>query len=94
MRSPQGLPPTGIRVFASQLHTHLTGLAVRTEHVRADGTQLPDLNRDDHSSTHYQEIRLLHEHRSVLPVSPASARWGLCQISTRKLKSSKYFLFP
>ncbi|KAF0308702.1 Dopamine beta-hydroxylase [Amphibalanus amphitrite] len=62
-----GLPQAGIRVFASQLHTHLTGVVVRTEHVRADGTQLPDLNRDEHYSTHYQEIRLLPEHRAVMP---------------------------
>ena len=56
-------------MFASQLHTHLTGLAVRTEHVRADGTQLPDLNRDEHYSTHYQEIRLLPQQRALMPVS-------------------------
>ncbi|XP_043230467.1 dopamine beta-hydroxylase-like isoform X1 [Amphibalanus amphitrite] len=62
-----GLLQAGIRVFASQLHTHLTGVAVRTEHVRADGTQLPDLNRDEHYSTHYQEIRLLPQHRAVMP---------------------------
>ena len=69
----QGLPRTGIRVFASQLHTHLTGLAVRTEHVRADGTQLADLNRDEHFSSHHQEIRLLPEQRTVMPVSTLRA---------------------
>ncbi|XP_037080255.1 dopamine beta-hydroxylase-like [Pollicipes pollicipes] len=62
-----GLPEDGIRVFASQLHTHLTGVAVRTAHVRRDGVQLPDLNGDNHYSSHYQEIRLLPQQRAVMP---------------------------
>uniref|UniRef100_A0ABM0MLH0 Dopamine beta-hydroxylase-like n=1 Tax=Saccoglossus kowalevskii TaxID=10224 RepID=A0ABM0MLH0_SACKO len=62
----QALPATGIKVFGSQLHTHLTGTAVWTKHVR-NGNQLPDLNRDDHFSTHFQDIRLLRQQVSVLP---------------------------
>ncbi|XP_041979262.1 tyramine beta-hydroxylase isoform X2 [Aricia agestis] len=61
-----GLPHTGITVFGSQLHTHLTGAAVWTRHVRA-GTELPLLNKDMHYSTHFQEIRILHRPVTVLP---------------------------
>ncbi|KAL8625948.1 hypothetical protein ACOMHN_012540 [Nucella lapillus] len=61
-----GLPPLGITVFASQLHTHLTGKRVRTRHVR-NGVELPELNRDDHYSPHYQEIRRLQNPTLILP---------------------------
>ncbi|CAG0923435.1 unnamed protein product, partial [Notodromas monacha] len=62
----KGLPKDGIRVFASQLHTHLTGVRVWTTHSR-NGVQLPDINRDNHYSTHYQEIRILKHPVHVLP---------------------------
>ncbi|KAJ8300513.1 hypothetical protein KUTeg_022032 [Tegillarca granosa] len=61
-----GLPHKGINIFASQLHTHLTGKKVYTKHVR-DGTELPELNRDNHYSPHYQEIRALPEPVQILP---------------------------
>ncbi len=32
------------------------------------GSELPELNRDDHYSTHFQEIRALREPRRVMPV--------------------------
>ena len=54
-------------MFASQLHTHMTGQRVRTMHIR-DGLQLKDLNGDKHYSPHFQEIRLLQEPVKVLPV--------------------------
>ncbi|XP_071450350.1 dopamine beta-hydroxylase [Hetaerina americana] len=60
------VPPEGIVVFASQLHTHLTGVRVVTRHVR-DGRELPEMNRDDHYSTHFQEIRMLKRRVRVLP---------------------------
>nr|WDE40212.1 dopamine beta hydroxylase-like protein [Schizocardium californicum] len=62
----EGLPNDGIKVFASQLHTHLTGVAVWTRHVR-NGVELPKLNEDKHYSAHFQEIRLLKDQVSVLP---------------------------
>ncbi|CAH2250212.1 jg6910 [Pararge aegeria aegeria] len=62
----QGLPEEGIIVFGSQLHTHLTGVAVWTRHSRR-GVELPMLNRDFHYSTHFQEIRILHRPVKVLP---------------------------
>lgn len=62
-----GLPQSGIHVFASQLHTHLTGTRVITRHIR-DGQELQPLNYDDHYSTHFQEIRLLPRRVTVLPV--------------------------
>ncbi|XP_008559438.1 dopamine beta-hydroxylase isoform X2 [Microplitis demolitor] len=61
-----GLPQNGIFVFGSQLHTHLTGTAVRTRHIR-DGNELSPLNYDNHYSTHFQEIRLLPEPVHILP---------------------------
>ncbi|XP_049873165.1 tyramine beta-hydroxylase [Pectinophora gossypiella] len=61
-----GLPPAGITVFGSQLHTHLTGVAVWTRHSRG-GVELPMLNRDMHYSTHFQEIRILHRPVKILP---------------------------
>ena len=64
----QGLPEGGIKVFASQLHTHQTGKRVFTKHYR-NGVELPELNRDNHYSPHYQEIRKLHRQVHVLPVS-------------------------
>lgn len=60
------IPPAGIEIFGSQLHTHLTGTMIYTKHVR-DGQELPELNRDNHYSTHFQEIRLLHKPVRVLP---------------------------
>ncbi|KOB79082.1 Tyramine beta hydroxylase, partial [Operophtera brumata] len=61
-----GLPAEGIVVFGSQLHTHLTGIAVWTRHSR-QGVELPVLNKDIHYSTHFQEIRILHRPVRVLP---------------------------
>ncbi|XP_014671913.1 PREDICTED: dopamine beta-hydroxylase-like [Priapulus caudatus] len=65
------LPAKGIHVFASQLHTHLTGQRVWTKHSR-DGVELAELNRDNHYSTHFQEIRLLKRQVHVLP-----GGWGI-----------------
>ncbi|XP_046966055.1 tyramine beta-hydroxylase [Vanessa cardui] len=61
-----GLPAAGIVVFGSQLHTHLTGAAVRTRHARGL-RELPVLNEDLHYSTHFQEIRILHRPVRILP---------------------------
>ncbi|CAG0879812.1 unnamed protein product [Darwinula stevensoni] len=61
-----GLPEEGIMIFGSQLHSHLTGRRIWTRHVR-EGRELPELNRDNHYSTHFQEIRILKEPVHVLP---------------------------
>nr|CAH0102169.1 unnamed protein product [Daphnia galeata] len=62
------LPKTGITIFGSQLHTHLLGYRVVTQHFRAqDGLELAELDRDNHYSTHYQEIRLLANPVKVFP---------------------------
>ncbi|CAD5118872.1 DgyrCDS7544 [Dimorphilus gyrociliatus] len=61
-----GLPEKGIKVFASQLHTHLTGRRAFTKHYR-NGVELPELNRDNHYSPHFQEIRKLKRQVTVLP---------------------------
>lgn len=54
------LPPDGITVFASQLHTHLTGVEVFTRILKKNGN-IVTLNIDRHYSPHFQEIRLLPE---------------------------------
>jgi dopamine beta-monooxygenase len=61
-----GLPEKGITIFASQLHTHLTGVRVWTKHVRG-GSEMPELNRDNHYSQHFQEIRILKHPVQLLP---------------------------
>uniref|UniRef100_A0A8D1BZA1 Dopamine beta-hydroxylase n=1 Tax=Sus scrofa TaxID=9823 RepID=A0A8D1BZA1_PIG len=60
------LPPSGIHIFASQLHTHLTGRKVVTVLARG-GLEREVVNRDDHYSPHFQEIRMLKKVVSVLP---------------------------
>ena len=67
MKLFQGLPSNGIYIFGSQLHTHGTGIKVSTKHYR-DGVELAEVNRDNHYSTHFQEIRLLHSPQKILPV--------------------------
>ncbi|XP_071802043.1 dopamine beta-hydroxylase-like [Asterias amurensis] len=62
----QGIPREGIHVFASQLHTHLSGTGVWTKHVR-NGVEIPELNRDNHYDSMFQEIRLLKEDVTVYP---------------------------
>ncbi|XP_041816615.1 dopamine beta-hydroxylase [Chelmon rostratus] len=60
------LPPGGIYIFASQLHTHLAGRGVRTVLVRG-GKELEVVQEDQHFSTHYQTIRVLRKMVTVLP---------------------------
>ncbi|MGH0122748.1 UNVERIFIED_CONTAM: hypothetical protein FKN15_007079 [Acipenser sinensis] len=64
--SAAALPAGGIHIFASQLHTHLTGTAVRTMLLR-DGREVETVNVDNHFSTHFQEIRMLKKMVTVLP---------------------------
>lgn len=49
----QALPPAGIHIFASQLHTHLTGRRVKTVLSR-DGSEQEIVNIDNHYSPHFQ----------------------------------------
>ncbi|KAK3791493.1 hypothetical protein RRG08_055517 [Elysia crispata] len=79
----KGLPPRGIHVFASQLHTHLTGRRVITRHVTYSGsdvTERSELNRDDHYSSHFQEIRRLEPPVTVMP---GDALITTCDYDTR-----------
>ncbi|XP_021507619.1 dopamine beta-hydroxylase [Meriones unguiculatus] len=62
----KALPPSGIHIFASQLHTHLTGRKVVTVLAR-DGKERKVVNRDNHYSPHFQEIRMLKKAVSVFP---------------------------
>uniref|UniRef100_A0A803VN33 Dopamine beta-hydroxylase n=2 Tax=Ficedula albicollis TaxID=59894 RepID=A0A803VN33_FICAL len=60
------LPAAGIRIFASQLHTHLAGRKVVTVLSR-DGREQRVVNADGHYSPHFQEIRMLKEVVAVFP---------------------------
>ncbi|XP_033832287.1 dopamine beta-hydroxylase isoform X1 [Periophthalmus magnuspinnatus] len=60
------LPKQGIFVFASQLHTHLAGRAIRTVLIRG-GREVEVLSQDPHYSAHYQMIRSLRKMVHVLP---------------------------
>lgn len=53
---PQALPAAGIRIFASQLHTHLAGRKVVTVLAR-DGRERQVVNADGHYSPHFQVRR-------------------------------------
>ncbi|XP_069109378.1 dopamine beta-hydroxylase-like [Argopecten irradians] len=73
-----GLGHDNIHIFGSQLHTHLTGTKVYTKHIR-HGVELPELNRDNHYSPHFQEIR-----RLPVPVEirPGDALVTTCDYNT------------
>ncbi|KAL0275472.1 UNVERIFIED_CONTAM: hypothetical protein PYX00_003309 [Menopon gallinae] len=60
------LPESGIVVFGAQLHTHLLGVRAYTKHMRK-GIELRELSRDNHYSTHFQEIRRLKRDVRILP---------------------------
>nr|XP_017517844.2 dopamine beta-hydroxylase [Manis javanica] len=77
------LPPSGIHIFASQLHTHLTGRKVVTVLAR-DGREQEVVSRDSHYSPHFQEIRML---RKVVSVYPGDVLITSCTYNTgdRKL---------
>ncbi|XP_059613065.1 tyramine beta-hydroxylase [Phlebotomus argentipes] len=72
------LPPQGITVFGSQLHTHLRGVRVLTRHFRGL-RELHNLNRDDFYSHHFQEIRQL---RRKPVVKPGDALVTTCYYNT------------
>lgn len=75
-----GLPPYGITVFASQLHTHLTGVRAWTRRVRG-GLELPELNRDNHYSPHFQEIRKM---KRPIVIFPGDGLISTCTYDTHK----------
>ncbi|XP_036406018.1 DBH-like monooxygenase protein 1 homolog [Megalops cyprinoides] len=58
--------PSGVRVFAVLMHSHLAGRAIRTRHFR-NQDELQPLARDDHFDFNFQEFQYLKEERLVLP---------------------------
>lgn len=74
------LPSYGITIFASQLHTHLTGVRSWTKHVRG-GIELSEINRDNHYSQHFQEIRKLWK---PITVFPGDALIQVCRYDTNQ----------
>lgn len=74
-----GLPfPNGITIFASQLHTHLTGRRVWTSLVRK-GKVIQTINSDNHYDQMFQEIRLLQR---PIKVKPGDAIVNTCVFNT------------
>ncbi|XP_012375079.1 dopamine beta-hydroxylase isoform X2 [Dasypus novemcinctus] len=73
------LPPSGIHVFASQLHTHLAGRKVVTVLARA-GREREVVNRDNHYSPHFQEIRML---KKVVTIQPGDTLITSCTYNTQ-----------
>ena len=59
---------TGMNFFAAELHTHLTGIAVRVHHVRND-TVMGIIARDNHFDFNFQEMREFKEEIVIKPVS-------------------------
>ena len=78
-----------MHIFASQLHTHLTGKRVFTKHYR-NGSELPEVNRDNHYSPHYQEIRKLHRPVTVLPVCRILVNVYIHAVNIAKIIICKY----
>ncbi|XP_003941430.1 dopamine beta-hydroxylase [Saimiri boliviensis] len=72
------LPPSGIHIFASQLHTHLAGRKVVTVLVR-DGLEWEVVNQDNHYSPLFQEIRML---KKVVSVHPGDVLITSCTYNT------------
>ncbi|XP_076991937.1 LOW QUALITY PROTEIN: dopamine beta-hydroxylase [Tamandua tetradactyla] len=73
------LPPSGIHIFASQLHTHLTDRKVVTVLAR-DGREREIVNRDSHYSPHFQEICML---KKVVSIHPGDVLITSCTYSTQ-----------
>lgn len=64
----KGIQPSGISIVVSQLHTHLAGRKIWTSHYR-DGVELPEISRDDHYSTWFEELRQIYPPVKVFPVT-------------------------
>ena len=58
----------GMRFFAAELHTHLTGIAVRVHHLRNDEV-IGIIAKDNHFDFSFQEMREFKEEVVVIPVS-------------------------
>lgn len=72
------LPEKGITIFASQLHTHLTGRKVWTSLVR-NNKVIQIINSDNHYDQMFQEIRMLQR---PVKVKPGDAIINTCVFET------------
>lgn len=78
------LPPTGITVFGSLLHTHLAGVGVTVRHMRWNTTcgsyqELPNIDQNLHYDFNLQQTTLLLHTVTVLP---GDALWVDCKYNT------------
>ena len=72
-----------ITVFASQLHTHLTGRKVWTTLIRRN-MEKQILNSDYHYSPHFQEIRMLEK---GVKIRPGDTLINTCEYNTESRKN-------
>ncbi|ODM90943.1 DBH-like monooxygenase protein 1 [Orchesella cincta] len=56
----------GVTMFATFLHTHMSGIGVRLMQFR-DGQEMPWINYDDNYDFNFQQFRVLREPRQILP---------------------------
>ena len=49
------IPAEGLKVFGSMLHTHETGVAVRTQHFRG-GQEMPNIDSNPHYDFNFQQV--------------------------------------
>uniref|UniRef100_H2ZA79 Dopamine beta-hydroxylase n=1 Tax=Ciona savignyi TaxID=51511 RepID=H2ZA79_CIOSA len=77
------IPPSGINIFASELHTHLLGRKAQTTLLRSDGSS-EVIERDRHYSTWFEEIRYV---TPVISVKPGDSLITTCAFDSIKKKN-------
>ncbi|XP_018599031.1 DBH-like monooxygenase protein 1 homolog isoform X1 [Scleropages formosus] len=75
--------PSGIRVFAVLMHSHLAGRAIRVRHFR-NQEELPHLAQDDEFDFNFQEFQYLTQERLLLPGDSLITE---CKYNTRGRKN-------
>ncbi|XP_062516136.1 DBH-like monooxygenase protein 1 homolog [Corticium candelabrum] len=61
-----GLPPGGVNVFGTLLHSHIAGRSIWIEHFR-NGVQLPNIDSNYNYDFSFQEVTLLRNEVKILP---------------------------
>lgn len=78
------LPAGGINAFATLLHTHLAGRRIWLRHLR-NGRELPDIVRDDHYDSNFQEYQLFNKE---VHVAPGDSLESVCIYNTEDRKTA------
>jgi len=64
--SNNNVPEGGVSIFASALHSHTTGVAMKLRHIR-DGVELEPLEVNEHYDFDYQKNSILDQEVQLLP---------------------------